>query len=158
MREAFEARIAADPRDFHTRKVFADWLEDNGNDADLDLAAMHRRWNEECQQAKERLEALAARLSNYYNRTPEEIAYDDDYGVIDMSYEKLLGVLKNVNDYEYKEGDNAYRYYERAFCLPYTTPEEVYTPDNARAIWRDYSLVTGQKTVNEERIAFTCSC
>jgi uncharacterized protein (TIGR02996 family) len=51
MRQAFLDAIQADPYDLRTRKVFADWLDEFGDDKDADLAAEQRAWTREKQDA-----------------------------------------------------------------------------------------------------------
>ena len=43
--------IEKDPYDLNTRKIFGDWLEEFGDDKDLDLAVEQRAWTKEKQDA-----------------------------------------------------------------------------------------------------------
>lgn len=54
---AFKTAIEANPRDWDTRKVFADWLEDNGFD---DEALEQRNWTEAKQSGIEWLTKFAS--------------------------------------------------------------------------------------------------
>jgi uncharacterized protein (TIGR02996 family) len=58
-RQAFLAAIEEDPRNLATRKIFADWLDENGTDAD---AAHHRGWTLEKQDADEFMDSFATHL------------------------------------------------------------------------------------------------
>jgi uncharacterized protein (TIGR02996 family) len=50
-RQKFLDAIKANPYDLKTRKVFADWLDEFGDDRDADLAAEQRAWTKEKQDA-----------------------------------------------------------------------------------------------------------
>src|SRR5438270_9977350 len=49
MRKQFLDAIKADPYDLKTRKIFADWLDELGDEKDADLAAEQRAWTREKQ-------------------------------------------------------------------------------------------------------------
>ena len=72
-KRAFLAAIEADRYDWTTRKVFADWLEEHGED---DEAAIHRRWTPEKESEAE----------EYLSRFADEC---------EMDYETLLEQAKN---------------------------------------------------------------
>lgn len=61
-REAFERAIAADRYDQDTRRVFADWLDENGFD---DEAAFQREWTPRWQEAEDWLKGFAERIAGY---------------------------------------------------------------------------------------------
>ena len=61
-REAFLAAIEKDPYDLHTRKVYADWLDEFGADADADEAVVQRKWTAEKQDAIVYLTEFAAEI------------------------------------------------------------------------------------------------
>ncbi len=130
-REAFEKIIANDPRDFTTRKVFADWLEQFGIDED-DLADMHRRWDDETQDAYERLGELAA-------------LYEVNYQPLPVS-----DLIKAMH----KHCDSG----ESSLYLSDDTPAEFY--QNREQIWKDFAKVTG-RSIDEDDVGFgfvRCSC
>lgn len=61
-RERFVAAIEKDPYDLHTRKVYADWLDEFGTDADADEAVVQREWTAEKQDAIVYLTEFAAQV------------------------------------------------------------------------------------------------
>jgi uncharacterized protein (TIGR02996 family) len=67
-RRAFEAAIRADRYDGVTRKVFADWLEENGYD---DEAVLQRAWTPQKQQAEDWLEEYARQCEMTYEELIE---------------------------------------------------------------------------------------
>lgn len=54
--QAFLNAIEDDPRDWDTRKIYSDWLEDQDR---LQEADFQRQWNDERQDAKEYIENLS---------------------------------------------------------------------------------------------------
>ncbi len=65
-RQAFEEAIERDPYDLHTRKVYADWLDEFGSDSDADLAAEQRAWTVEKQRAIDWITDYARELAMTY--------------------------------------------------------------------------------------------
>jgi uncharacterized protein (TIGR02996 family) len=125
MRKAFLDAIKADPYDLKTRKIFADWLDEFGDDRDGDLAVEQRTWTKEKQDA---------------------IVWLADYARhLDMSYEELLQV---ANDYvNHGEGH----------CLPFDTPDCVYTENDE--FWQRLELATGKKVADKKKHPFfSCAC
>src|SRR5438477_6621276 len=74
-KKAFEDAISADRYDGDTRKVFADWLEENGYD---DEAVLQRSWTPEKQRAEDWLLDYATECA--------------------MTYEELIEAAKNYLD------------------------------------------------------------
>ncbi len=168
-RTAFEKQIEDNPRDLTVRKIFADWLEEYGNKpGDDDLAVHHRGWTLEKQDAKERLQALAAKggshcvnynevWDDYYTRT-RELGYDERLGNEacaaqkwePITYDLLIQIgynwLKTCDeewggDHFVQKGDEALR--------------GLFTP----LFWQDWSLVTGVEVDEDKREnPFSCSC
>jgi uncharacterized protein (TIGR02996 family) len=67
-KKAFEDAIRADRYDGVTRKVFADWLEENGYD---DEAVVQRSWTPEKQRAEDWLREYGAECEMYYEELIE---------------------------------------------------------------------------------------
>jgi uncharacterized protein (TIGR02996 family) len=67
-RTRFERAIADDPRDMAVRKIYADWLEEFGTDADADYAVVQRSWTVEKQDAIEGLTHYAEQCEMSYER------------------------------------------------------------------------------------------
>jgi uncharacterized protein (TIGR02996 family) len=122
-KKAFEDALRADRYDGVTRKVFADWLEENGYD---DEAVLQRSWTPEKQQAEDWLVEYAREC--------------------EMSYEELI------------EAANDYLDTGEAYCLPFDTPDIVYS--GADEFWERFSLATGRGVSEDHRgeTFFRCAC
>ncbi len=123
-RESFEKAIEYNPRDWYSRSVFADWLEEFGNQSsDDDLAKHHREWNDEKQDAKEWLVELSKRIrtnddyGDYDTGIHEDqVSYDD---LIRIGHEyldkrKIINVSMNVSNDLY---DITFTEFWEKFCL-----------------------------------------
>jgi uncharacterized protein (TIGR02996 family) len=145
--EAFLAAIQKDRYDEATRRVFADWLEENGYD---DEALEQRRWTREKQEAEDWLRELAGRLGqtcrNYDDALDgevpelwEAITYED---VIQAGY----AAVQSGNHFV-QVGD--------------MTAANVMAEDSVRELyWKHWQTVTGQAVDDETRQhgVFSCSC
>lgn len=81
-RENFLEAIDSDPYDLALRKVFADWLDEFGNDADHDLAVVQREWTEEKTRADLAIKKVAAEAELTYEEVVNlvsELEYFDTY-------------------------------------------------------------------------------
>lgn len=135
-RQRFLDHLAAHPRDFVARKVFADWLDEFGTDADAEFAVVQRAWTLEKCDAVDWLTEYAARLSNG--------DFDGDKQFV-ITYDELLAAARN----HLATGDD--------YCLPFDTPGMVW--DDNVAFWRNYELAT-DSVVDEEikTTFFRCAC
>lgn len=137
-RERFLAAIEADPYDLAARKVFADWLDEFGSDADAEEAQVQRAWTREKQDAIVWLTGFAADMTDAMRGGWAPGG--------EMTYSGLLGVLADFLD----GGDH--------FVF-----KGVDTPDRAfsenEELWRNYELATGRSLGGRtpER-PFGCSC
>lgn len=136
-RRGFEARLAADPYDETTHKVFADWLEEHGLD---DEAAWQRSWTAERQRAEEWLREFAGRCGTA-NWDGRPITYED---VIDAGRRY---VESGGNDWFTQYGSQ-------------DAPELMWHDATREEYWRCWELVTGKKASGELRDGspFSCSC
>ena len=73
MRQQFLDAIKADPYDLKTRKIFADWLDEFGDEKDADLAAEQRAWTREKQDAIVWLTEYAQYLDMSYEELIQEV-------------------------------------------------------------------------------------
>lgn len=81
-REAFEKALESNKYDWDTRKVFCDWLEENGFD---DEAAEHRLWTPDWQEAEDWIKAFCERVDLSYPYFLKEGArFLKDGGYIDV--------------------------------------------------------------------------
>jgi uncharacterized protein (TIGR02996 family) len=149
MRQQFLDAIEADPYDLATRKVFADWLDEYGDEKDADLAAVQRAWTKEKQDAIVWLTEFAAELNaemkeivaEYAEEFGEEISGDDQF-----TYQELI------------EAASAYVKNGKEYYLPFDTPERVFTDNDE--FWRMFELATDQKVADEQKrdTFFRCAC
>ena len=141
MRQAFLDAITADPYDLHTRKVFADWLDEFGDEKDADLAVVQRSWTKEKQDAIVWLTQYGSELGSEWDEDEDE----DEYKPRAMTYDELI------------EAANAYITKGEDYCLPSTTPDRVYEDNDE--FWRRYELATGEKVAEEKKSTFfRCAC
>lgn len=137
-RQIFLDAIAADPYDLHTRKVYADWLDEYGDDRDAEEAVVQRAWTRDKQDAIVYLTAFAERLGHT----------DYDGYTFSISYEELISAAHN------KINDKRDWYY---YTLPYDTPEFVYEENDK--FWKSFELATGVEVEeNKKRNFFSCAC
>ncbi len=90
-RENFLEAIDSDPYDLALRKVFADWLDEFGNDEDADLAVEQRAWTAEKTLADLTIKELAAKA--------------------DLTYEEVVTLVKalpNFDTYDNECNDQLY--------------------------------------------------
>jgi uncharacterized protein (TIGR02996 family) len=96
-REAFLEAIESDPYDLSLRKVFADWLDEFGDDADHDKAVEQREWTTEKTVADLGIKKLAAELSITYDEVIELVKELPNYQLCndmdDRLYRHLYGDL-----------------------------------------------------------------
>ena len=137
-RQAFLKAIEENPYDFTTRLIFADWLEEFGEDKDYEEAVWQREWTPEWQRSKEWLENYADELSR--RDTPGE--YD-----FSITLEELIETATNhLNDFV---GGTIY--------LPYDTPDMVY--ENHDEFWKQYAVYTKKNLDNINPGTFIrCAC
>ncbi len=151
-REAFVAAIKKDPYDQTTRLVFADWLEEHGED---DESLFQRNWTPEYQRSENYLRGYAARI-NYkeaygpYLRDDDEISEaekkaGDDYHTV-VTYEQLLEGAA-----EYLEGA------ESSIYLNFDTPDFIY--EERTEFWKHFMIVTGREVeIGQQGMFFRCAC
>src|SRR4051812_34909523 len=87
-RKAFLDKIKEDPYDLTTRKVFADFLDEYGSEADADLAAEQRAWTREKQDAIVWLTEFGQDL--YWDYANTEEGYEDKDEDGRMTYDELI--------------------------------------------------------------------
>jgi uncharacterized protein (TIGR02996 family) len=107
MRKAFLDAIKADPYDLKTRKIFADWLDEFGDDRDADLAAEQRAWTKEKQDAIVWLTEFANDL---------EMSYEDLMEATDAYLKKGHGYCLpfETPDRLYEDNDKFWQSFELA--------------------------------------------
>jgi len=134
-RQEFLKAIEADPYDLQARKVFADWLDEYGDDQDADLAAVQRAWTKEKQDAIVWLTAYA-----------EDLGCDWDEDLQQgMTYDELIEAATD----HVKDG--------QGYCLPFDTPDRVYEDNDE--FWRNFELAIGEAVAEERKVPFfRCAC
>lgn len=135
-REKFEAAIDENPLDDVTRKVFADWLDENGFP---DEAIRQRDWEAVKKASMEWIEDFAA-----------GIASDDDAGIVgdgpSYNARRLIGVAQRYVERDDAEYDN-----EASFDSDSLDWSE---------FWKHYQIVTSKKvnsTLHND-YPFRCAC
>jgi uncharacterized protein (TIGR02996 family) len=154
-REALFNAVNKDPRDLVARKVFADWLDEFGDDSDHELAEVHRHWTLEKQASLEWLKWFDDELRRECRK------YDDLEDGEDSAPYRL----------KEREGDDGWAFVEslRSFLrtgdmevLSITTPAIVYEKNDE--LWAHFETVTGVRPVDKQNgqhppyYPFTCSC
>ncbi len=150
-KESFELAIKKDRYDQETRLVYADWLEEHGED---DEALIQRKWTPEYQRSEDYLRNYAARI-NYKEaygpyRDDDEISEEekregDNYHTV-VTYEQLLEGAE-----EYLEGA------ESSIYLNFDTPDFIY--EEREEFWKHFAVVTGRDVEEHERgTFFRCGC
>lgn len=177
MRARFEEMIQKDPRDLHTRKIFADWLEEYGQGVqDDDLALHHRTWTLEKQEAKEWLEDLASKSGEtclnysevwrqYFAATrdlrhtvPEESQRMTQLGDEAHKQENWLPITYDLliqaghdfierGDYFVQQGEETLR-------------SLMWDEETRQQFWQCWSLLTGVEVTEDktDENPFSCSC
>lgn len=156
IRQCLLDAVKNNPRDLVAHKVLADWLDEFGDDADHDLAEIHRNWTLEKQDSLEWLKSFDDRLRAECRKWNDE---DDKSGPSQESLSResqgddgwgFIGSLRNYldhNDYE---------------VLSVTTPDMVYEEMNE--LWSHFEIVTGVTPFDPHshkyppRTPFSCSC
>ncbi len=157
MREVFEKILDEDRYDEATHRAFADWLYEQGMDAE---AEFHAKWTLKWQKAKDRLEEMASESgthgygADYYDEDvidqeePRRITCDD---LIQAGHDWV-----NCKDYFVQYGDETLR--------------DKMQGDKLEEFWECWEIVTGrqkpEKEVNQwssEKTPrypspFSCSC
>ena len=135
MRQVFLDAIEADPYDLDTRKVFADWLDEFGDDSDADLAGVQRAWTREKQDAIVWLTEYAADVRWDWDEEPQRL----------MTYDELIEAAK-AHVSKRKEYHPGYLHMERLY-------------DDNDEFWPRIELATGEKVADEDKVAFFgCAC
>lgn len=141
-RERFLKAIEADPYDLHTRKVYADWLDEFGSDTDADVAAEQRAWTREKQDAVVYLTDFATWLTQYAEENGQ-------YREHNFTFDSLLAGLTAVAD-----GDS---YPDELFCSGFDHPDRCREEEDQ--LWRAWELVTGRSLDGlNPHGTFHCSC
>lgn len=158
-RKAFEDAIAKDRYDEATRKVFADWLSENGFD---DEAAVQYAWTRERQEAEDWLRDFAEQAGGTiegYDGTGGDEKYQP------ITYETVLqaaaGALSSYRE-AVERGEEHPEYWTESFTQygSSSARDLLNSKSNREKFWRCYALVTGdsvEKGMNEVS-AFGCSC
>jgi uncharacterized protein (TIGR02996 family) len=135
-REAFLAAIAADRYDTATRLVFADWLEERGDD---DTATEQRRMaTREWVEADKWMHEFAGQLGSA------------DWDGRDIDYDDCIRAGHDAHrhgDYFVQQGGES-------------AQDTMYEGNNREDFWRCWSIVTGVPVSEEQRehSVFSCSC
>jgi uncharacterized protein (TIGR02996 family) len=135
-REAFEAALAADRYDSTTRLVYADWLEEQGDD---DKAAEQRRMaTPEWVAADQWMHEFASGLGS------------TDWDGREIDYDDCIQAGRDAHrhgDYFTQQGTE-------------TARDTMYEGNNREYFWRNWSIITGVPVSEEERehSVFSCSC
>lgn len=135
MRKAFYEHLKDDPKDVTTRRVFADWLEEEGHDEE---ARLQREWS------LERYEEAEAFMKDY----AEMLSGEDDSGggyrritvgrVLEAAADRLAGGFDGIG-------------------LRFDTPDEVYS--RAEEFWKHYAVLTGTYVEEGRSDTFvSCGC
>ncbi len=137
-RERFLAAIEADPYDLDARKVFADWLDEFGSDADAEEAQAQRAWTREKQDAIVWLGEFAADINRESRGGRGERWELDHRGLV-----AALGKYLDTG--------------ETLFFHGFDTPDRAWGENEE--LWRNYELATGRSLGGRtpER-PFSCSC
>jgi uncharacterized protein (TIGR02996 family) len=135
--KAFFSKIQKDPYDLDTRKVYADYLEEEGDDSDYDEAAIQRAWTKEKQDSIEWIKDYVKTIQTGYREDSELSEY-----TYSMTYERFMAAAREWVD----NGD-------------YLCFNGITDPDLDPDFWHHYEIATGE-TVDPEakRHFFTCSC
>lgn len=145
-REAFLEAIKEDRFNQLTRLVFADWLEENGNDADIEEIQKQRLWTREWQEAEDFLQHYASALCT----TPED---EEFYGTrkhittLDEVLKVAAAHLRNRN------GSDRWNDY---IGIPFQTPDIVY--EKRAEFWKHYRIYTRSEEVPEGYKGTFVSC
>lgn len=131
-RDEFLAAIKANWTDFELRGIFADWLEERGEEAE---AAEQRGFEKRFKEAQQWLADFADRIGGpgWYGQRQEEFGYDE-----------LMKAATN--------------YLETNECLNMGT-NDAYLDEhhNREELWKNYSIVTGRE-VEDKFLFFRCAC
>lgn len=112
-REKFEARIKADPRDDGTRKVFADWLDENG---DHEEAVRQRDWAAVQKASWEWLDRLAKRIDN---KTADELLSDAE-----LYLHEGIAIADDSWGYQWVENAEWLEFWKHREIVTYRPPVE----------------------------------
>ena len=125
----FLAAIKDNPLDDDLRKVYADFLEENG---EPDEADRQRRYPEIRAESVKWMTAYADQLGS-------DDGYDDE-----MTYEKLMAIAK-----DYLENGGGY-------TLGFDTPDMVW--ESAEEFWKHYEIITAVEAPDPSATFFRCAC
>jgi uncharacterized protein (TIGR02996 family) len=133
---AFEQAIEENPYDATTRKVFADWLEENGFD---DEAVIQREWT------PEKMHAAEAFMDDYAAQLSEDPDEEELKSRI-FDREELLEIAHMCLDGEKYAG----------IGLGFQTPDIVW--EKRREFWEHFMVLTGRPVPDDKREATFVSC
>lgn len=140
-RQAFIDQLKENIYDTTTRKVFADWLEDND---EPELADLHRTWT------KDKYHGALVRLEQYARDCSDDYDYEDGYdegGRETYTLEQFVQLLKGVSE----KGES--------ICLNHTDiPVWSDNDDALEQIWADYELYTEQIIKHKPSDFIICAC
>lgn len=145
-RNALVRAIEANPRDYLTRKIYADWLDEYTDEAEE--ASKQRRWNDECQDAWEWLVEVASTSGTHRDRP---ITIEDLLNAGHMWLDTLNH--KWGPEYWTQDGDEGLR--------------DRFSDDHQVSLfWKNWSLVTGRGDPGPNHrgehpftsAPFSCSC
>lgn len=141
-RQAFEAAIAAAPDDEAPRKIFADWLDENGFE---DEATYQRRWTVEVRKAEEWFKQLASQHTHGYSRGGATV-YVTASQLVEAGREWIRrGCFERVFT---QEGDD-------------TLQDFMFDESSRKEFWSNWELVTGETVPDgtaEDGYIFRCAC
>ncbi len=141
VKTSFLEAIKTNPRDWDTRKVFADWLEEQD---EIQEADEQRRWNDEIQNAWEWLENLAKEGGRTCVNYSEHCAsYNRDKGIctVDQIWKDITiqDLIQAGHDYIDSKG--------REWWVQQGAEELrdlMYQPGVKECYWKNWSLVTNR--------------
>jgi uncharacterized protein (TIGR02996 family) len=138
--QEFLLAISANPRDWYARKVYADWLNEQGRD---DEAEYHRGWDDAKQDAVEFMTCFAAEVvTEFYDNVTNPVAVEE--------------VMQAARDY-LKDGTSV--------CLSGDgfRAEGAFSDDDVREeFWRHFGVLEGCEVLDHVRKTpggpFMCGC
>lgn len=141
-RASFEAAIKENRYDTAIRRVFADWLDENGFD---DEAVFHREWTAEWQRAEDWLRNFATTLGvghySAYGGDDKEITYAD--------------MMRHAKAWVDSQGDSWPEYFTQIGSE--NARDEMHA--HADEFWKNYAIVTKTEIdPNMDKHFYSCSC
>lgn len=129
--------LAANEDDTHTRLVYADWLEEQGEAEEADR---QRKWPA----AKAYLKELAVKHWDWLDEgEDEDIDEIEEHDFYSSSYHRLMYFLE--------------RHVDQNYHLPFDTPYKF--NDYSEEMWQHFSVITGHPVQTDTELPpFSCGC